>query len=433
MSLTRWLSNHLGVSRRPASRMKTPAARRRFRPMLEGLEQRWVPSTLTVTKNLDSGAGSLRAEIAAAHNGDTIVFDPGLDGQTITLASGELLINKNLTITGPGANQLTVSANNSSRIFEVAKSKQVDLSGLTISNGQAFEGGGIENYGTLTVNNCTFSSDHNLGTGAANSDGGGINNYGSLTVSNSTFTNNSAVRGLGAGIYNHSSGTLTLTSTVLSNNTGQAINNDGSVTINGCTFANNTAGERGAIDSGGPMTISNSSFSGNTTNTEGGAIHGANMTITGCTFSNNSASGSGGAIGAGNVTIIGCTFTNNSAPQGGAIYVAGTGVTVQSSTLQYNSAGSGGALWVRNSESLTVDGSTISYNTASTAGGGIYISNFAGGVGGTVTVKNSSTIVNNSAPVGFGADVYNLGTLYVDSSSMSKIGIVDGNGAVIPI
>ena len=47
-------------------------------------------STLTVTNILDSGAGSLRAEIAAARAGDTIVFAPILDGQTITLTSGEL-------------------------------------------------------------------------------------------------------------------------------------------------------------------------------------------------------------------------------------------------------------------------------------------------------------------------------------------------------
>jgi len=41
---------------------------------------------------VDSGAGTLRAEIAAAHNGDTLLFAPSLNGQTITLTSGELLI-----------------------------------------------------------------------------------------------------------------------------------------------------------------------------------------------------------------------------------------------------------------------------------------------------------------------------------------------------
>src|SRR5258708_34647655 len=121
------------------NRKRHEFARKRpiFRPTLEALEQRWVPSTVTVRNNLDSGAGSLRAEIAAAHNGDTIVFAPSLDGQTITLTSGELLIRKNLTIAGPGASELTVSGNNASRVFELSSQTkpQVTLSGLTISNG----------------------------------------------------------------------------------------------------------------------------------------------------------------------------------------------------------------------------------------------------------------------------------------------------------
>src|SRR5260370_6144208 len=141
---------------RSVSRRKTPAARPTFRPTLESLEDRWVPSTLTVLNNLDSGAGSLRADIAAAHNSDTIVFAPSLDGQTITLTSGELLINHNVTITGPGASQLTVSGNHASRVFEVTKTtKSVTLSGLTISNAA---GGGIFNNGTRTVSNGTLSS-----------------------------------------------------------------------------------------------------------------------------------------------------------------------------------------------------------------------------------------------------------------------------------
>ena len=46
-----------------------------------------------------------------------------------------MLINENLTITGPGAGELTISGDNASRVFEVAKGKRVALSGLTISHG----------------------------------------------------------------------------------------------------------------------------------------------------------------------------------------------------------------------------------------------------------------------------------------------------------
>ena len=221
MLFTSWLSERLGLSFRTpglaarlASKRRARPAQRAFRPSLECLEERWVPSTLTVTNNLDSGAGSLRADIAAAHNGDTIVFAPSLDGQTITLTSGELLIRKNLTIAGPGAGELTVSGNNASRVFEVTKTpNSVTLSGLTISNGvangvgQLSGGGGILNHGTLTVSGGTLS-----GNSAAQ--GGGIFNDGTLTVSNSTLTGNSA--SYGGGINNQ--GTLTVSGSTLSGN-----------------------------------------------------------------------------------------------------------------------------------------------------------------------------------------------------------------------
>ena len=83
---------------------------------------------LTVTSTQDSGHGSLRAEIAASHSGDTIVFSPTLDGKTITLTSGELDLTKDLTIHGPGADDLTISGNDPvwyageyTRVFEVAR------------------------------------------------------------------------------------------------------------------------------------------------------------------------------------------------------------------------------------------------------------------------------------------------------------------------
>src|SRR6516162_8976066 len=110
MFFSSWLRNRTTTPRanRAAALRQRPA---RFRPALEMLEERCVPSTLTVTNTLDSGAGSLRAAIDGAHNGETIVFAPSLDGRTITLTSGELLIRHDVTIAGPGAGELTVSGN----------------------------------------------------------------------------------------------------------------------------------------------------------------------------------------------------------------------------------------------------------------------------------------------------------------------------------
>ena len=106
---------------------------------------------IVVTNTNDSGPGSLRQAIILANNGDTINFDPALNGQTVTLTSDELLISKNITISGPGANLLAVSrAQGASafRIFHVLSAHTVVLQGLTISNGltpQFSGGGGILN------------------------------------------------------------------------------------------------------------------------------------------------------------------------------------------------------------------------------------------------------------------------------------------------
>src|SRR6516225_1711232 len=122
MSILSWRPRRTST-RHPGCSAQHRPMEHRFRPRLEALEGRWLPSTLTVTNNLDSGPGSLRAEIAAAQNNDKIVFAPSLNGKTIALTSGELAITKGLTIQGPGASQLTISGNNRFRVFEVNASQ----------------------------------------------------------------------------------------------------------------------------------------------------------------------------------------------------------------------------------------------------------------------------------------------------------------------
>jgi predicted outer membrane repeat protein len=289
MSFFSWLASAIrnrqsaigsGLRKPKAGSRKPP----RYRPQLEALEDRWLPSTLTVTNNLDGPAGSLRADIVAAQSGDTIVFSPSLNGQTIALTSGVLDINKNLTVQGPGAGQLAVSGNNSSTVFKVEANTQVLLSGLTIRNGSALNsiGGGILNYGTLTVSACTVSNN-----GAYS--GGGIYNATSLTVSNSTVSANSA-EVYGGGIYSDYKTTLTITASVVQQNSaiyGGGIWNDGTATVSGSTLSGNSAfggdfatGNGGAIFNEGTMSILASTVTGNSSGGEGAGIYNQNGYLT---------------------------------------------------------------------------------------------------------------------------------------------------------
>jgi hypothetical protein len=92
MPLFSWLHKQLRARRQTqCTHGRKPSLR--FRPRLEALEGRDLPSTLTVTYSGDFGGASLRNEIAAAQPGDTITFAPSLDNQTIKLARGQLSIN----------------------------------------------------------------------------------------------------------------------------------------------------------------------------------------------------------------------------------------------------------------------------------------------------------------------------------------------------
>ena len=185
-----------------------------------------------VNNNNDSGTDSLRAVIANVCAGSTITFAPNVTG-AINLTSGELLINKSLTINGPGANLLSVqrsAAAGNFRIFNIAPASVIaTISGLTIANGNSpgSNGGGIyNNGGTLTVSNSTLSG-NSAGSGAG---GGGIfNNVGTLTVSNSTISGNSA--SFGGGGINSFRGTVTVTNSTISGNTINGGNGGGIYTL----------------------------------------------------------------------------------------------------------------------------------------------------------------------------------------------------------
>src|SRR6266436_4314564 len=175
---------------------------------------------ITVTNLNDSGSGSLRQALADANDGDTIEF--AVTG-TISLTSGELVIDKNITISGPGSNSLTVRPSQASffRVFNVIPSHSITIQGMTISFGYAgsAQGGGIflDEHVTATIADCLLTNNYTEDIGGAIFINGGA----MLTVLNSTITGNTAGTsehgGSGAGIY--SAGTFTIIDSTISNNT----------------------------------------------------------------------------------------------------------------------------------------------------------------------------------------------------------------------
>src|SRR5262249_42080669 len=141
MPLTPWLRGLASLPKlarhREPGRQPRRDGRRTRRPLLEVLEDRCVPSTLTVLNTQDSGSGSLRQAILDAASGDTIAFSPAATG-TIALNS-TLSIDKSLTISGPGSTLLTVDGRGAVRDFYLAPDINVSLSGIGIAGGRALE------------------------------------------------------------------------------------------------------------------------------------------------------------------------------------------------------------------------------------------------------------------------------------------------------
>ena len=261
-----------------------------------------------VTNGDDDGPGSLRAAIRDADPSTTIDFR--FTG-VVLLTSGELLVDKDLTIVGPGSAMLTISRDLKSsttpfRILEVSVNANVDLSSVTLSNGHLPDtsGGAILNNGTLNLEGVRITN----------------NSVGSVTIPGFLTS------GDGGGCDNSLGAEMTLTNCSVDGNGcnyfGGGIHNSGMLTVTNSTISGNTAGYGGGIYSTGTLTMTNSTITGNTTFTfghlgfEGGR--------------------GGGLIATGSTVLVCDTISANQAPYPGAGIIGGSSVNITNCIVAAN-------------------------------------------------------------------------------------------------
>ena len=402
---------------------------------------------------------------------DTIAFAAAFFGtpRTITLTTGELLLTRDdstsfnigrlLTINGPGANLLTISGNNASRVFAATLYANVVLSGMTVRDGNGV-GFVINNEGQsgggLLAHNCVVSLSNMTFRNNTVPNGGGalyLSALQSFTLTNLLVTENRA-SDVG-GIYDYNSGVKVVRNTTISNNSatddvGGAFFRLGTITMENCLVTGNTAANSSggldfyAVD--GTVTdtvVSNNSAGYNADGTpaglgsygglasNGGEITFRRITVTGnrasdSTFGSSIGAGMGLRAGSGTVTVVDSNISNNSGGAGGGgiycsnapgpIFLINTTIANNVASNPGSSAGDGGGI-LNNTDDLFIINCTITGNGSGgegSAGGGV-LDNF-----GTTHVQNS-IIANNTAEAG--PDVH--GTSFI-SGGYNLIGNTSG-------
>jgi uncharacterized repeat protein (TIGR01451 family)/CSLREA domain-containing protein len=390
-------------------------------------------ATFVVTKPADTNDGNCNADCSLREAIDAANTTAGADtitvpADTYNLTLGELVISEQLTVNGGGQATTIVDGQAADRVFDINTGITVNMSGLTVRNGDigGGDGGGIRNDGSLTLTNVTVSD--NVAT-----KGGGIHSDGAATALffvNVTVTDNTAEEG--GGIYLKTAGAaLTMTGGSISDNAatdkdGGGIRNDrGNVTLTGVTVSGNTAEKKGGAinskESEAVLNITNSTFAQNTAKDKGGAINnekGSTITIDASTFDDNTGK-KGGAIhskdAASSATITDSTFVSNQTDDqdGGAIFFEDGTLLISRTTLNGNVAQrDGGALGLKNA-TATLTNVTLSGNSA------------PGDDGGAMLTENGTTQLNNVTVTGNSAA--NGGGLFMKAGTISLFNTIVAN------
>lgn len=237
-----------------------------------------LPS-ITVSSSDDAGAGSLREAIQCLGNNGIISFSPSVS--EVVLTTGELLINKPLTING-GTSNITIrrSSARNTPLFRVMNittpsvANIVNLNNLNVRNGIIPEGGttfGAVSGGGILVGTSNTRTNNVSVTNNSAPLGGGIAVFSNLTMRASMVSNNTTVSYPsvafedGPGIYLNA-GRLDIANVAITNNSGSGnvtYQPSGGLAATGANllFMTNAtiAGNRGATSGYGALTIYGSS------------------------------------------------------------------------------------------------------------------------------------------------------------------------------
>ncbi len=139
---------------------------------------------------------TISAALALAEPGAVINLAAGVYNERLRLAYP-------VTLAGASRQAVVISGGGAGSVITVAATARAALSGLTITGGSADgDGGGVLNYGDLTLRDVRVSG--NIAAGS----GGGVANFGVLAISDSALEDNYAA--LGGAIFNAAGAALTV-------------------------------------------------------------------------------------------------------------------------------------------------------------------------------------------------------------------------------
>jgi predicted outer membrane repeat protein len=283
----------------------------------------------------DSGAGSLRAVVAAAASGDVVDLR-SLACSRILLTSGSIAVPQaSLTILGRTRYRLAIDGNRNDRVFLHTGAGTLRIDHVSVANGQRVVvpdvsgpeyGGCIYSYGNVALHQAWVHSCRALQQGFIDAPltfGGGISAEGDVALTwSAVFDNQALENGSGGGIYAK-----------------------GRVTLHHSQVYQNTGYLGGGIRAEGGASITYSRIYRNRAAYDAGLYVRANLLINKSTISNNVAddlwrsttfsSGGGFGVGGGRNIIIDSTISNNRAHNHSAGYAFGT-LDVYNSTIAYN-------------------------------------------------------------------------------------------------